>query len=88
MVPMTSSTASTSDRGLFETRFSVGAAAIGAVAALLGIVFAWTGYNDSALPGIGMELSILTGLIGLLFAFGIALVAFVAALYMEPGFDE
>jgi hypothetical protein len=85
---MTSSTASTSDRGLLETRFSIGAAAIAAIAVLLGVVFAWTGYNDGTLPVIGLDLTILTGVIGLLFAFGIAAVAFTAAVYMEPGFDE
>ncbi|MDF9747138.1 hypothetical protein [Natrinema salsiterrestre] len=88
MVPMTSSTASTSDRGLLETRFSMGAAAIAAIAVLLGVVFAWTGYNDGSLPVIGLDLSILTGVVGLLFALGIALVAAIAAVYMEPGFDE
>jgi hypothetical protein len=84
---MTGSTASTGDRGLLETRFSVGATAIAVVAALLGIAFAWTGYNDGSLPVAG-ELSILTGVVGLLFGFGIAIVAIVAAVYMEPGFDE
>ncbi|ELY86019.1 hypothetical protein [Natrinema altunense] len=88
MVPMTSSTANTSDRGLLDTRFSIGAAAIAAVAALLGVAFAWTGYNGGMLPVLGLELSILTGMIGLLFGFGIATVAFVAAVYMEPGFDQ
>ncbi len=85
---MTSSTANTSDRGLFDTRFSIGAAAVAAIATLLGVVFGWTGYNDGALPVIGLDLNILTGVIGLLFGLGIALVAVVAAIYMEPGLDQ
>ncbi|ELY78069.1 hypothetical protein C488_05708 [Natrinema pellirubrum DSM 15624] len=93
MVPMTSSTASTG--GLFDTPFSIGATVLAAVAALVGVLFAWTGYAaagtdeaTAALPLLGFELNILTGFVGLLFAFGIALVALVAALYMEPGFGE
>ena len=85
---MTSSTTSTGERGLLETRFSIGAAAIAAVAAVLAVVFAWTGYTDGVLPMIGYQLNILTGMIGLLFGFAIAIVALVAAVYMEPGFDE
>ncbi|SEV89128.1 hypothetical protein SAMN05216285_1118 [Natrinema salifodinae] len=83
---MTNSTA-TGDRGLLETRFSMGATAVAAIAALVGLAFGWMGYNDGMLPVVG-ELGILTGVIGLLFGLGIAVVAFVAAVYMEPGFGE
>ncbi|SEQ06312.1 hypothetical protein SAMN04489841_1196 [Natrinema salaciae] len=85
---MTSSTASTGDRGLLETRFSMGAAAVAAVAGLLALAFGWLGYTDGVLPVIGFQLDILTGIVGLLFGFAIAMVAAVAAVYMEPGFDE
>lgn len=85
---MTSSTTSTSDRGLLETRFSMGAAALAAIAALTGLFFGWTGYNGGVLPILGTDLNILTGMIGLLFGVGIAIVAFVAAIYMRPGLDE
>ncbi|QLG47765.1 hypothetical protein [Natrinema halophilum] len=88
MVSMTSSTTNTSDRGLFETNFSIGAAAVAAVAALLAIFFAWLGYTDGVLPVIGYQFTILTGLVGMLFGWGTALVAGVAAVYMEPGFDN
>ncbi|MFB1065325.1 hypothetical protein [Natrinema sp. H-ect4] len=88
MVPMTSSTTSTSDRGLLETRFSMGAAALAAVAALLALAFGYLGFIDGVLPGIGYQLSILTGAVGLVFGLGVALVALVAAFYMEPGLDK
>ncbi|WP_254532489.1 hypothetical protein [Natrinema gelatinilyticum] len=88
MVPMTSSTTNTSDRGLFETNFSIGAVAVAAVAALLAVFFAWLGYTDGIVPVIGYQMNILTGMVGMLFGAGIALVAFVIAAYMEPGFDE
>ncbi|WP_408958614.1 hypothetical protein [Natrinema sp. 74] len=85
---MTSSTTSTSNRGLLETRFSIGATALAVVAVLLAVAFAWLGYTDGVLPVVGYQLNILTGMIGMLFGWGIALVAFVAATYMEPGFGE
>jgi len=59
----------TSDRGLLETRFSMGAAALAAVAALLALAFGYLGFIDGVLPGIGYQLSILTGAVGLVFGF-------------------
>ena len=85
---MTSSTTSTGDRGLLETRFSMGATVVAVVAALLAVAVGYLGYTDGVFPGIGYQLDILTGAVGLLFGLGIALVAFVAAVYMEPGFGE
>ncbi|MFC4437680.1 MULTISPECIES: hypothetical protein [Natrialbaceae] len=88
MVPMTGSTANTGDLGLFDTTFSTGATVLSALALLIGIGFMVMGYQDMALPVVGTELSILTGMVGLLFGLFIAIVAFVAAVYMEPGFDD
>lgn len=85
---MTGSTASSGGLGLFETTFSIGATILSALALLLGIGFIAMGYQDMSLPVVGTELSILTGMIGLLFGLFIAIVAFVAAVYMEPGFDD
>nr|WP_254764078.1 hypothetical protein [Natrinema marinum] len=88
MVPMTSSTTSTSDRGLLETRFSMGATAVAGVAVLLALAFGWLGYTDGVLPVLGYQMNILSGMVGMLFLAGVALVAFVAASYMEPGLGE
>ncbi|WP_306058234.1 hypothetical protein [Natronococcus wangiae] len=85
---MTGSTASSGGLGLFETTFSIGATVVSALALLLGLGFVAMGYQDMTLPVLGTELSILTGLVGLLFGLFVALVAFVAAVYMEPGFGD
>lgn len=84
---MTGSTANSSGLGLFETPFSIGATAISAIGFLASIVFAVMGYQKATIPLAG-ELSILTGMVGLLFGLLIGIVAFVAAAYMEPGFDH
>jgi len=66
----------------------MGATAVAVVAVLLAFAFGWLGYTDGVLPVLGYQMTILTGMVGMLFGFGVALVAFVAASYMEPGFDE
>nr|WP_049888848.1 hypothetical protein [Natronococcus occultus] len=85
MVPMTNSTAGLS--GLFETRFSTGATVIAALALVLGVAFGVMGYQEMSLPLAG-DLSIITGTVGLFFGLFFALVAFVAAVYMDPGFGD
>jgi hypothetical protein len=85
---MTGSTASSGGMGLFDTTFSTGATVVSALAVLLGIGIMAMGYTDMELPVFGTELSILTGMVGLLFGLFFGIVAFVAAVYMEPGFDD
>jgi len=85
---MTSSTTSTRNGGLLETPFSMVATAVAAVSALLSVFIGWLGFTDGVFPGIGYQLNILTGAVGLVFGLGIAIVALTAAAYMEPGFGE
>ena len=85
---MTSSTTSARNGGLLETRFSMGATAIAAISALLSVFIGWLGFTGGVFPGIGYQLSVLTGAVGLTFGLGIAIVALTAAAYMEPGFGE
>ncbi|WP_049904577.1 hypothetical protein [Natrialba asiatica] len=86
---MTDTTTSSGSRepGLFETPFSIGATVLSALSALVAVLFFWTGFQGSTLPVVGLELSILTGTVGSLFALLVAVVALVAAFYMELGFD-
>jgi hypothetical protein len=87
---MTSSTASSGSDGLglFDTTFSTGATVVSVLALLLGIGFMAMGYQEMSLPVADVELSVLTGLVALSFGAFVALVAFVAAVYMKPGFDD
>ncbi len=84
-------TGSASDSGelnLFETPFNIAATILAAVSLLLAIAFLWQGYQEMSLLFVGPDLTVLTGLVGGTISLGIAIVAWVAAVYMEPGFDE
>ncbi|MXV61653.1 hypothetical protein GS429_06160 [Natronorubrum sp. JWXQ-INN-674] len=82
------STADASGVGRLETRFQIGAAVVAGISALLALVFGWFGYQGADLLGFGPELNIVSGMAGLMFLAFAAVVAAVAALYMEPGFDH
>ncbi|GAB3669665.1 hypothetical protein [Halopiger thermotolerans] len=84
---MTNTTASSADTGLFDTPFSIGAAVVSALCFLIGIYMAWTGFQGGTLPVVGTEMGIVTGMAGLMITAFFGLVALVAAIYMEPGFD-
>ncbi len=85
MVAVTNSTAGLG--GLFETRFSTGATVVAVLAVVLGIALGVMGYQEMSLPLAG-ELSIVTGMVGLLFGLFFGIVAFVAAAYMDYGDDH
>ena len=85
---MTGSTARAGGLGLFETTFSTGATVVSVLAALIGSGVMARGNQEMALPAVGTELSIITGMVGLLFGLFIAIVAFVAAVCMDPGFAD
>jgi hypothetical protein len=85
---MTGSTADSGGLGLFDTTFSTGATVVSLLSLLIGIGFMVMGQQSMVLPVFDVELSIITGLVGLSFGAFIAVVAFVAAVYMRPGFDE
>ena len=85
---MTNATASSTDSGLFDTPFSIGATIVGAILLLLGLLIAWTGYQGNELLVVGTELDIVTGAAGLMLAWFFGVVALFAGLYMEPGFDH
>ena len=84
----TESAADSGELNLFETPFSIAATILTAVSLLLAIVFLVSGYLEMALLLVGPDLTLLTGLVGGTICLGIAVVAWVAAVYMEPGFDE
>ncbi|MDG5818305.1 hypothetical protein [Natronococcus sp. A-GB7] len=84
---MTNSTAGLGDLGLFETRFSTGATVVAVLAVVLGIAIGVMGYQEMSLPLAG-ELSIITGMVGLLFGLFFGIVAFVAAAYMDSGYGD
>ncbi|ELY73305.1 hypothetical protein CYV19_15615 [Natronobacterium gregoryi SP2] len=88
MVAVTNATASSSDAELFDTRFSMGAAALAAISFLLAIVVGWTGYQGSELVVVGMDLDVVSGLAGFMLLFLVSVTSLVAAVYMEPGFDH
>ncbi|WP_049912352.1 hypothetical protein [Natrialba hulunbeirensis] len=91
---MTEATNTPREPGLQKTPFSIGATVVAAIAALIGLVLLWTGYQAASaeepaeLMIIGTELDLVTATAGGMFVLFIALVAFVAAFYMEPGFDQ
>lgn len=85
---MTNATASSTDSGLFDSTFSIGAVAISAILFLFGILLAWTGFQGSELLVVGTELGIIKGAAGLMLTWFFAVVALFAGLYMEPGFDN
>ncbi len=72
---------------LLDTPFSIGSTVVGAGLIVAGLIAFWTGYQESTFPVVGTELTILTGLVGMMFAifFGISLL--IVAAFMEPGFD-
>lgn len=85
---MTSSTATSSGVGPFDSLFQTGAAAVSAICFLAAALIGWTGYQKSTLMFVGTELNAVSGAAGLMLAGFIGIVALVAALYMEPGFDH
>ena len=85
---MTASTASSDGLKLFETPFNIGATVVGALLVLLSLVFIWTGFQESALPVVGTDMSLLLGFVGFMMALFFAVVAFVIAAFMDPGFGE
>lgn len=85
---MTSATASSTDSGLFDTPFSIGATVVAVLCFLVGIFIAWTGYQGGTLPVAGTQLNIVNGMAGLMITAFFGLIALFAALYMEPGFDH
>ncbi|THE65637.1 hypothetical protein D8Y22_06810 [Salinadaptatus halalkaliphilus] len=85
---MTTSATSSDGLGLFDSTFSI-VSTIGAVLlVVIGVVSLWTGYQGSTLPVIGTELTIITGIVGFMFAVFFAIGAFIMAAFMEPGFDR
>ncbi|OVE83264.1 hypothetical protein [Natronolimnobius baerhuensis] len=85
---MTNATADSNEGGLFDSTFSIGAVAVAVVFVLIGLLMAWTGYQDDELLLVGTEMSIISGMAGLMVTWFAGLVAFVIAVYMEPGFDQ
>ena len=85
---MTTSAANSDGLNLFDTPFSIGATVVSVVLMLLAVVLLWTGYQESTLPVVGTEMSILTGLVGFMLALFFAIGAFIVAAFMEPGFDR
>lgn len=86
--PATGSAAHSSGVGPFDGPFQIGAAAVSALFFLVALLFAWTGFQGSILPLVGMELSIVSGAAGLMMFAFFSVIAFVIAVYMEPGFDH
>ncbi|RQG86146.1 hypothetical protein EA462_16880 [Natrarchaeobius halalkaliphilus] len=86
---MTSTATNSSENtGLLKTRFSIGAAGLAAISVLVALLFAWTGYRGDELLIVGTEMDVVTGMAGAMMALFIAVVALIAAAYMEPGFDH
>ncbi len=73
---------------LFETPFKIGATGLAVLSLLLGLIFLWSGFQEMGLLFVGPEQTLFTGLVGATICFGISVVAWVAAVYMEPGFDK
>ncbi|MFP8954713.1 hypothetical protein ACLI4Z_17375 [Natrialbaceae archaeon A-arb3/5] len=83
---MTSATANGS--GLFDTKFSIASMAVAVISVLVAVLLGWTGYQGNELMVVGTEMDLVTGMAGFMLAMFLAVVTFVAALYMEPGFDH
>ncbi|MFC6716965.1 hypothetical protein ACFQGT_16070 [Natrialbaceae archaeon GCM10025810] len=81
---MTSSTATSSDTGLFDSTFSTAAVVVAILSLVVGLVAGWNGYNEVPFPIIGYELDVVTGAVALTFAAGISVLALFVAAYMEP----
>ncbi|RQH00991.1 hypothetical protein [Natrarchaeobius oligotrophus] len=77
-----------SETGLLETRFSIGATVLAVISVLVAILMAWTGFQGDELLIVGTEMNVVTGMAGSMLALFVAVVALVAAVYMEPGFDH
>jgi len=88
VVAVTASTASSDGLKLFDSPFNIGATVVGVLCVLFSVVFIWTGYQESALPVVGTEMSLLLGIVGFMLALFIAVVAFVMAAFMDSGFGE
>ncbi|MFC4541963.1 hypothetical protein ACFO5R_08495 [Halosolutus amylolyticus] len=84
----TGSAADSNDLDLFATPFNIGATILTAVSLLLALAFFWAGFQGGNLLFAGPQLSLLTGTVGATICAGIAVIAWVAAVYMEPGFDK
>lgn len=74
--------------GPFDTRFQLGAGIVSGLSFLLAVVFGFTGYQGGSLLGVGPELNLIDGTAGLMLLAFLGVVALVAAIYMEPGFDH
>ena len=85
---MTNPTATSGGVGPFETPFQTGAAAVSAISFLLGLLFIWTGYQESELLVVGTELNIINGAAGFMLLGFLGVVALVAAFYMELGLSR
>ncbi|RQG90470.1 hypothetical protein [Natrarchaeobius chitinivorans] len=85
---MTSTASNQADSGLLDSRFSIGAAALAGISVLVALVFAWTGYQGEQLFVVGTEMNLINGMAGFMLAIFLAIVALIAAVYMEPGFDH
>ncbi|ELY97237.1 hypothetical protein C482_13950 [Natrialba chahannaoensis JCM 10990] len=91
---MTEATNTSREPGLQKTPFSIGSTVVAAICTLIGVLMIWTGYQaaraeePAELAVVGTELNLVTGTAGGMFMLFVALVAFVAAFYMEPGFDQ
>ncbi|NGM68994.1 hypothetical protein G6M89_08205 [Natronolimnobius sp. AArcel1] len=85
---MTNATAESSESGLFDSTFSIGAFAVAGVFLLVGLFLAWTGYQDNQLLVVGTEMNIVSGMAGLMATWFAGIIALVIAIYMEPGFDQ
>ncbi|EMA28066.1 hypothetical protein [Halobiforma nitratireducens] len=88
VVAMTDTATKAPETGLFETKFSIGAAAVGVVFLLFGLVLGWTGYQGDELLFVGVEMNVVSGMAGLLLTWFFGVVALLVAAYMEPGFDR
>ncbi|SDQ86135.1 hypothetical protein [Natronobacterium texcoconense] len=87
---MTNATANSNenDTDLFDTRFSIGAAVVSAISFVLALLFIWTGFQEAELLIVGTELTLVSGLAGMMLLLLVSVTSLFAALYMEPGFDH
>ncbi|GAB7017142.1 hypothetical protein [Halostagnicola bangensis] len=82
---MSGSTSDSAGVGPFSGGFGIGAAAVGVVSILIGLLAAVDGYTEMGMLVTGDD-PILEGVIILTFGVGIGVVALFAGAYMEPGF--
>ncbi|WP_081655653.1 hypothetical protein [Halopiger goleimassiliensis] len=84
---MTTSTTSSDGLRLTESTFNIVATVGAVVLALIALVVLWTGYQDSTLPVLGTELSLVKGVVGFMLTMFFAIGAFIVAAFMELGWD-